>query len=77
MSTVVEIEAAIKQLPPEKREQVRHFVQSLAPEPAQPKTGEPGSALRVAASLNLDGPTDWSEHFEEYLNASRTKNGGA
>ena len=77
MSTVVEIEAAIKQLPLEKREQVLHFVQSLAHESPKPKTGERVSALRVAASLNLDGPSDWSQRFEEYLTESRTRNGGA
>ena len=28
---------------------------------------EPQSFLDVARSLNLDGPPDWSEKFEEYL----------
>ncbi|MBI5565930.1 MAG: antitoxin family protein [Chloroflexi bacterium] len=30
-------------------------------------TGKPRSFLDTARSLNLDGPTDWSEKIEEYL----------
>jgi predicted DNA-binding antitoxin AbrB/MazE fold protein len=29
------------------------------------------SFLDVAASLNLDGPADWSENFEQYLYGNR------
>jgi predicted DNA-binding antitoxin AbrB/MazE fold protein len=29
------------------------------------------SFLDLAASLNLDGPTDWSENFEHYLYGTR------
>jgi hypothetical protein len=29
--------------------------------------GEIVSVLDVAASLNLEGPPDWSERFEDYL----------
>lgn len=29
------------------------------------------SFLDVAASLNLEGPSDWSENLEEYLYGSR------
>ena len=29
------------------------------------------SFLDVAASLNLEGPSDWSENFEEYLYGNR------
>jgi len=28
---------------------------------------EPMSLLDTAAALNLEGPSDWSERFEEYL----------
>jgi len=35
-----------------------------ASEPLEEKTL---SFLDVAASLNLEGPSDWSERFEEYL----------
>ena len=29
--------------------------------------GQPRSFLRTARSLNLEGPSDWSERIEEYL----------
>ena len=29
--------------------------------------GTPRSFLRTARSLNLEGPSDWSERIEEYL----------
>ncbi len=29
------------------------------------------SFLDLAASLNLDGPSDWSENFEQYLYGTR------
>lgn len=29
------------------------------------------SFLKVASELNLDGPPDWSERFEEYLEGAR------
>lgn len=32
-----------------------------------PAPKEPVSVLDVAASLKLEGPTDWSERFEDYL----------
>ncbi len=35
---------------------------------ASPENGSQ-SFLNVAASLNLDGPSDWSERFEEYKQA--------
>jgi hypothetical protein len=36
----------------------------------EPK-GNSQSFLDVAASLNLDGPSDWSENFEQYLYGNR------
>lgn len=36
-------------------------------EPAPISEGEPESFLRVARSLNLDGPTDWSSRLDDYL----------
>ena len=35
-------------------------------EPA-PESEEPESFLRVARSLNLDGPRDWSSRLDDYL----------
>lgn len=36
-------------------------------ETVESETEEPMSLLDIAASLNLEGPEDWSERFEEYL----------
>ncbi|MBI4675749.1 MAG: hypothetical protein HY741_29255 [Chloroflexi bacterium] len=35
-------------------------------EPIEPKLGEPYSFLDFLASLELRGPTDWSERIEDY-----------
>lgn len=43
----------------------------LLVETPRQKTGEPGSFFRFARSLNLDGPPDWSERFDEYLEETR------
>ena len=67
MSTTEAILEKVSALPPEKQEQVLEFVDSLAKKAATAKPGKPYSALRTAASLNLDGPPDWSKRFHEYL----------
>jgi hypothetical protein len=36
-------------------------------EPATSSEHEPQSFLRVARSLNLEGPRDWSSRLDEYL----------
>ena len=36
-------------------------------ESAPASESEPESFLRVARSLNLDGPSDWSSRLDEYL----------
>jgi Protein of unknown function DUF104 len=36
-------------------------------EPADTGGQKPDSFLRVARSLNLDGPPDWSSRLDEYL----------
>jgi hypothetical protein len=36
-------------------------------EEAVPGTGEPYSFLKLAQSLNLEGPEDWSENLDDYL----------
>lgn len=36
-------------------------------EASQPPAEKTLSFLDTAASLNLEGPSDWSERFEEYL----------
>ena len=35
--------------------------------------GSSASFLRTALSLNLEGPSDWSARFDEYLYYDRTK----
>ncbi len=56
-------------LPPEKQAKVLEYVDSLAQQAAAPaKTGDPYEWLKVARSLNLEGPPDWSRRFEDYLN---------
>jgi hypothetical protein len=37
----------------------------VEPEPPKPKTG--GSFLKVARTLKLEGPPDWSERLDDYL----------
>ena len=39
----------------------------LTIEPAPTSVQEPESFLRVARSLNLEGPPDWSSRLDEYL----------
>jgi hypothetical protein len=39
----------------------------LTIEPATTSAPESESFLRVARSLNLDGPPDWSSRLDEYL----------
>ena len=36
-------------------------------EPASTSEERPESFLRVARSLNLDGPSDWSSRIDDYL----------
>ncbi len=36
-------------------------------EPAEPSTQETESFLRVARSLNLEGPRNWSSRLDDYL----------
>ena len=58
-------------LPPQKQEQVLHYVESLD-RPAKTKvvdeSADPYEWLKIAANMNLEGPPDWSEKFEDYLN---------
>jgi hypothetical protein len=77
MSTTEAILEKVSALPPEKQEDVLHYAESLAAKSVAAKSGEPYSALRVAMSLKLDGPADWSKRFEDHLHESRTKHGGA
>ena len=71
MSVAEAVIQKLRTLPPQKQEQVLRYVESLgqgAPD-AGSKTQEPDPHpwIKVALSLNLDGPPDWSEKFEDYL----------
>ena len=77
MSTTEAILEKVSALPPDKQAEVLQYVESLAGQSGKPALGEPYSSLRVAASLRLEGPRDWSTRFEDYLHEARTKHGGA
>jgi len=66
MSTTEAILEKLNTLPPEKQADVLEFVETLVKKAAA-KTGEPYSALREVAKLNLDGPPDASKRFHEHL----------
>jgi hypothetical protein len=46
-------------------EQVEVIV--LLPSPKPPEKGEPYAFLKVLREANLEGPSDWSEHLDDYL----------
>ena len=47
-------------------------VQLLVTAPDQNKSGKAGkSLLKSVAQMNIEGPPDWSEHFEDYLDGTR------
>ncbi|HWD20209.1 MAG TPA: hypothetical protein VHB20_13125 [Verrucomicrobiae bacterium] len=55
-------------LPVEKQAEVLRFVETVSLEAMKsPPDADPYEWLTVASNLNLDGPADWSEKFEEYL----------
>ncbi len=72
MSVAESIIQKLQPLLPKKQEQVLLYVESLraTPSEAQGERDEldPHPWINVALSLNLDGPPDWSEKFEDYLN---------
>jgi hypothetical protein len=75
MSVAEAVMEKLSALPPHKQEQVLHYVESLNP-PAKTKSeaghADPYAWLKFAASMNLDGPPDMSEHLDDYL----YRNGG-
>jgi hypothetical protein len=60
-------------LPPNARVTVSYETVGEEQEPAETteKKGEHGIFFRTARSLKLEGPPDWSERFDEYLNGER------
>ncbi len=69
MSVAEAVMEKLSALPPQKQEQVLHYVESLnRPASTAVTDADPYEWLKIAASMNLDGPPDWSEKFEDYLN---------
>jgi hypothetical protein len=80
MSVAEAVMEKLSALPPKKQEQVLHYVESLdAPLQINSKSEvnqtDPYEWLKIAASMNLDGPPDWSEKFEDYLNGDAGETG--
>ena len=68
MSTTEAILEKVSALPPEKQKEVLQFVESLDPSATDSKkTGEPYEFIKIAMSMNLQGPPDMSEHLDDYL----------
>jgi hypothetical protein len=78
MSVAEAVMEKLSALPPQKQEQVLHYVESLD-QPAKTNSeacqADPYEWLKFAASMNLDGPPDWSEKFEDYLNGNAGETG--
>ena len=66
MNTTQAIQEKVSALAPEEQADVLEYVDALMKKTAQ-KNCAPGSALRLFASLNIDGPPDASVRFHEYL----------
>jgi hypothetical protein len=75
MSVAEAVMEKLSALPPQKQEQVLHYVESLnqpAKTNSEASQADPYEWLKFAASMNLDGPPDMSEHLDDYL----YRNGG-
>jgi hypothetical protein len=73
MSVAEAVMEKLSALPPQKQEQVLHYVESLnRPAKTAPTDADPYEWLKIAAGMNLDGPPDMSEHLDDYL----YRNGG-
>ncbi|HXT12420.1 MAG TPA: hypothetical protein VN873_12725 [Candidatus Angelobacter sp.] len=65
MSTTEAIMEKVSALPPEKREEVLRYIESISE--AADKSGDPYEWMKIAASMKLEGPPDLSEHLDDYL----------
>ena len=73
MSVAEAVMEKLNALPPQKQEQVLHYVESLnRPAKTAPTDADPYEWLKIAAGMNLGGPSDMSEHLDDYL----YRNGG-
>jgi hypothetical protein len=68
MSIAEAVMEKLSALPPQKQEQMLHYVVSLNRSAQTAATdADPYAWLKFAASMNLDGPPDMSEHLDDYL----------
>jgi hypothetical protein len=68
MSTAEAILKKVSALPREKQERVLDYVKSISEQHEPPvKSGKPYEWIDIALKANLQGPPDWSERFEDYL----------
>jgi len=59
-------------LPPEKQEQVLHYVESISQQDKPPaKNGKAYEWMDIALKARLQGPPDWSEHLDDYLHGDK------
>jgi hypothetical protein len=75
MSVTEAVMEKLSALPPKKQKQVLDYVETLAAPPQKVKNAEadPYEWLKIAASMNLEGPPDSSARFEDYYNADLLK----
>lgn len=77
MSVAEAVMEKLSALPPQKQEQVLRYVETLGNgTPKKKAKGDERDAhpwIKVALAMNLDGPPDWSEKFEDYYNADLPK----
>jgi hypothetical protein len=75
MSIAETVMEKLNALPPEKQEQVLNYVESISQQvESSTKTGTQYAFLDIALKAGLKGPSDWSEHLDDYLHGDR-KNG--
>jgi len=67
MSTTEAIFEKVRALPPEIQVKVLDYVESLSPPVEAGKSGEPYEWMKIAMSMKLNGPSDMSEHLDDYL----------
>ena len=73
-TAVVRADGAVEVRSPDLRpgDTVEVIVLSEAPKQA---AGDPYAWLKVAQEMKLDGPPDWSEKFEDYLEGGKSAPG--
>ena len=68
MSIAEAVIEKLNALPPQKQAEVLQFVEEISHSPVPPvKSGEPYAWMDIALKANLQGPSDMSEHLDDYL----------